>query len=276
MTQSGRREFRFDDPDWAAAFDELSYWSSRFGTLLLDNLSFEPGVRALDVGCATGFPLFELAHRHGPGCSFVGLDVWGVALRRAALKRRLHGDAQLGLVRGDAASLPFRGDSFDLVVSNLGINNFENPRACLLECARVLRPGGRLVLTTNPMGHVAEFYAELRALLRERGEGEAATRVEQQERHRGSEAELVDLLKATGFAVRRVVRDSFVLRYLDGDALLEHHLTRIGFLDGWRKAIGDGADEVLEALAQRLDEQARATGELSLSVPMLYLESTCE
>lgn len=38
--------------------------------------------------------------------------------------------------------MPFMSDTFDLIVSNLGINNFADPEACFRECARVLKPTG--------------------------------------------------------------------------------------------------------------------------------------
>ena len=70
-------------PDYAeGAYDELSFWSSRFGALLFDHLELRPNVIGLDIACGTGFPLFELAHAHGPSSHFTGLDVWPDAIRR--------------------------------------------------------------------------------------------------------------------------------------------------------------------------------------------------
>ena len=47
---------------------------------------------------------------------------------------------------------------FDLIVSNLGVNNFPRPDAVLAKCRRVLASGGALALTTNFEGHMREFY----------------------------------------------------------------------------------------------------------------------
>ncbi|HMZ78975.1 MAG TPA: hypothetical protein PLL06_04700, partial [Acidobacteriota bacterium] len=78
MTDKPRTElsqpFDFTKPELASVFDELSFWSSRFGALLIDNLVIRKHQRILDIGCATGFPLFELAHIHGPTCTLVGVD----------------------------------------------------------------------------------------------------------------------------------------------------------------------------------------------------------
>jgi ubiquinone/menaquinone biosynthesis C-methylase UbiE len=50
-------------------------------------------------------------------------------------------------------------------VSNLGVNNFDNAEPVLRECQRVLRPTGRLLISTNLVGHMAEFYDAYRHVL---------------------------------------------------------------------------------------------------------------
>ncbi len=59
-------------------------------------------------------------------------------------------------VRADCSEpLPFRAKSFDVVLSREGIEHLENQAGFMRECARVLRPGGRLVLTTPNVMHLA-------------------------------------------------------------------------------------------------------------------------
>jgi SAM-dependent methyltransferase len=66
-------------------------------------------------------------------------------------------------VRADCnALLPFRTGAFDAVLSREGIEHFEHQSSFVRECARVLRPGGRLVLTTPNIMHLG---ARLSALL---------------------------------------------------------------------------------------------------------------
>jgi SAM-dependent methyltransferase len=274
MTDYLQRGFDLDDPDTAAAFDELSFWSARFGAFLFEHLHLEAGLTILDLGCGCGFPLHELAQVHGASSHVVGVDLWGAALTRAALKRRVLGLDHVDLVKADAARLPFRSGCFDLVVSHLGINNFAAPEAALDECARVLRPGGRLVLTTNPVGHMREFYTEFRRTLRELGLAARLARVAANEAHRGTSRALSATLRSRGFDVSRILVRPFRMRYLDGGTFLRHHLTRIGFLDGWRAAV-DPSEEVrvFSALEARLDARARREGALVLRVPMLYLEA---
>jgi SAM-dependent methyltransferase len=72
-----------DDLEFAAAIDELPLWSAPFGMRLLEAVPLDPGAAVLDVGCGTGFPLLELAHRLGPRARLVGLDPWAAVLGRA-------------------------------------------------------------------------------------------------------------------------------------------------------------------------------------------------
>ena len=73
------------DPDFSsarviAAYDELPLWSAMFGLLLLEEVPLARVKVALDIGCATGFPLIELAERLGSGTHVHGLDPWAAAM----------------------------------------------------------------------------------------------------------------------------------------------------------------------------------------------------
>jgi len=170
----------------AEIYDETSFWSARFGALLFDHLEIRRGIRGLDVGCGTGFPLIELAHVHGTSSHFTGIDIWVDALERARVKLELHGLTNVDIIETDVASMPFPNAHFDLIVSNIGINNFADARAALRECRRVAKTGARLVLTTNAQGHFGALYALLDAILNGSGlepardalrrEGEPGTR----------------------------------------------------------------------------------------------------
>ncbi|MCB9438590.1 MAG: methyltransferase domain-containing protein [Anaerolineales bacterium] len=254
-------------------FDETPLWGARFGQLILDYLELQPNLTAIDLGCATGFPLLELAHVHGPSCQFVGIDIWGAALRRAVHKQQVYGLQQVLLVQADGIAIPLANQSVDLIVSSLGINNFADPQAVLHECGRVTKVGGRLVLTTNLTGHMREFYAVYREVLRDFDPAyqEGLTHNEQ---HRGTQASVVALIEGAGYNVSRIVREEFVLRYLDGSALLRHSLTRLGFLDGWRRFLHPEDEQpVFARLEAALNQVAAQAGELRLTIPALYIEA---
>ena len=130
---AGYLDAKFDptDPNAVSSYDEAWLWSARFGLMLLDRVQLRAGMRVLDVGCGTGFPLFALGAALGPSSTVIGVDQWANALRRANVKRDAYGMTQAHLVRADAVRLPFSDASFDLVTSNLGVNNFDDAPAAM-------------------------------------------------------------------------------------------------------------------------------------------------
>ena len=132
---------QYDDEDLVSAFDDLSLWSAPFGLALLDTIRMREVQAVLDVGCGAGFPLVELADRFGPRCRVAGVDPWRAAAERARAKARTRGLSNVEVVLGKAEELPFPDGTFDLVVSNNGLNNVADPRRALAECARASREG---------------------------------------------------------------------------------------------------------------------------------------
>src|SRR6185295_14048715 len=110
--------------------------------------------------------------------------------------------------------------TFDLPVSNLGVNNFDDREAAIAECRRDTRPGGTLALPTNLQGHMKEFYDTFRQVL---DDMHTTTTLERLERHVGHRAKVDDvrtLLESNGFKVTRVVERRTTMRFADGTALL--------------------------------------------------------
>lgn len=156
----------FNDPGFVQVFDETSLWGAYFGKLLLENVPLKKGLKVLDLGCGTGFPLFELAHQLGPSSSLTGVDIWEPAIERANFKKDYYGLKNVTILKCDAAELPFKMNQFDLITSNLGINNFERPKKVLDECYRVLKPNGEMIITTNTVGHMRLFYSIFEQVLK--------------------------------------------------------------------------------------------------------------
>ena len=201
------------------------------------------------------------------------VDIWKQGLERARLKAQAYQSPTVQILEADASQLPFVDATFDLIVSNLGVNNFADPGAVLAECFRVAKPGARLVLVTNPMGHLSEFYEIFRQILRDLQKSASLERLQSHEAHRGTTESLSDLLQAVGFRVVKIREDRFHVRYLDGSAFFTHFLTQLGFLEDWRRVVDQEDEErVFALLEHRLNQVARAAGELRMTVPMLHLE----
>jgi SAM-dependent methyltransferase len=110
--------------------------------LLLDQIGAVAGLRVLDVGCGDGALATRLA---AAGAVVTGLDA-SAAMLGAARRRAKNAKVRLDLVRGDAAALPFADASFDRVLSVATLCFSADPARTIGEMARVLKPGGRLVL----------------------------------------------------------------------------------------------------------------------------------
>lgn len=112
----------------------------------------QPDERILDLAAGTGVSTAELAHR--TGCRPVACD-FSLGMLRAG--RAQKGRRDVPFVAGDALRLPFADGVFDAVTITFGLRNVADPNAALREMARVVRPGGRLVVCEFSRPTLAPF-----------------------------------------------------------------------------------------------------------------------
>lgn len=134
----------------------------------LDRLAPTGDERVLDVGCGSGAVLIALAQRLTGG-SAEGVDLWrskdqsGNDPARTWENARSYGVAdRVRLHTADMTELPFPDASFDIVTSALAVHNIPNSAGrdqAVAEIARVLKPGGRLVLVD--IMHVDDYAKAL-------------------------------------------------------------------------------------------------------------------
>lgn len=124
-----------------------------------------PTDRVLDVACGTGDLAMALARAGAASVLGVDFTPQMIDLARAKLARLGPDQAQrLDYQIGDAMALDLPDDSFDVVSIAFGIRNVQDPAAALGEFARVLRPGGRLIIlefaepTLAPVRWFNRFY----------------------------------------------------------------------------------------------------------------------
>lgn len=273
MTDYLKSPIDLNAPDIVSAYDELPLWSAMFGLLLLKYVPLDKGLNVLDVGCGTGFPALELAQRLGSTCSVYGIDPWEAALARAQQKARAWNIQNVELKLGDAAAMPYPDGQFDLIVSNLGVNNFNDPEGVLRECWRVAKPAAKLVLTTNLQGHMQEFYDVFESTLLELGKQTAIDALHAHIDKRATMEKLVTLFVKGGFGIQKVHQESAWMRFTDGSALLRHYFIKLGFLDAWKDVVEETEQqEVFSRLEANLNHVAKEEGELRLTIPMAYIQ----
>jgi demethylmenaquinone methyltransferase / 2-methoxy-6-polyprenyl-1,4-benzoquinol methylase len=143
---------RYDLTNTVLSFGLDRLWRSATRTAL----GLQPGDRCLDLAAGTGVSTEELART---GAVVIGCDFSLVMLTAGSSR-------QVPLVAGDALALPFRTGSFDAATITFGLRNVTDVDQALRELARVVRPGGRLVIcefshptwTVIRYGH--QFYVD--------------------------------------------------------------------------------------------------------------------
>ena len=119
-------------------------------------MGLEPGARVLDIACGTGNATIPLARR---GAIVTGLDMMPHLLEEARARADSEG-LRIRFDEGFAETLPYPDGSFDVLVSMFGIMFSAFPATVVSEMARVLRPGGRLVLANwTPSGFTGKMSA---------------------------------------------------------------------------------------------------------------------
>lgn len=255
-------------PDFGDFYDELPLWSARFGLVLLDEVELRPGATILDCGAGTGFLSLELAQRCGAEARVIAVDPWAAAIERLDRKARRLGVRNIRTIVEDIAKIDLADESVDLIVSNLGINNFDDPDAALRACFRVAKPGARLYLTTNLVGHMCEFYDAYRSVLVELGFSNQLAALDDHIQRRATVESVRAMLERAGFEFLHATTGAFTERFVDGSSLLRHHFIRLGFMPGWKGIAPHGAvEQTFAALERHLNAVAAERGELSLSVP---------
>ncbi|MFZ0971717.1 MAG: ubiquinone/menaquinone biosynthesis methyltransferase [Solirubrobacteraceae bacterium] len=143
-----------DEPQVRAMFDRIAGLYDRMNSVMTAGLHHEwrrraadlaglsPGDRALDVATGTGDLALELATRVAPGGEVVGMDFSERMLELARAKA----GALVRFESGNALALDYADGEFDAATVGFGARNFSDLQRGLSEMARVVRPGGRVVV----------------------------------------------------------------------------------------------------------------------------------
>ena len=269
MTHTNPNTVDLNSPDLVSAYDEIPLWSAPFGLLLLDKVDMKPGMTVLDIGCGTGFPLLELAQRLGATSRIYGIDPWSAALDRVRSKVHQRDIHNVQLFNEDAERMSFADGMFDLVVSNVGINNVSDPEAVLKKCFVACRQDAQLVVTVNLPDTMKLFYDAFEGVLHDLGKDDdiITLRGHIHEKRKSLE-EITLMIEGAGFTISEIAEDSFRMRFLNGTSLFGHSFIRLAFMESWRNILkAEDRDGVLRILEQRLNDIASREAGLNLAIP---------
>lgn len=115
-------------------------WSRIAGEIFLDWLALPPGRRWLDVGCGTG-AFTEIVLKRGAPFALSGIDP---AKDQIAFAKKRDGAERIDYRIGDALSLPYGDQDFDVAVMALVIGYLPDRLKAMTELRRVVRPGGTI------------------------------------------------------------------------------------------------------------------------------------
>lgn len=133
---------------------------------LLPLVRVRPAPAILDVGCGTGINLIEAARVLGPARALAGIDLSPGMVAVARAKAAFLG-VPADIRVGDAEALPYPAGSFDLVLCNSVFHWLRDRARAAREFARVLAPGGQLLLICAAAPGFREWTALLEGVLRQ-------------------------------------------------------------------------------------------------------------
>lgn len=266
--------YNFNDDKLVAILDEFSLWSAPFGLKLLDCIDMKKGMRVLDIGFGTGFPLLEVAQRLGNSSQIFGIDPWDAAIHRVNQKLNFYKLTNVCIQHAVAEKIPFPNSHFDLIISNNGLNNVEDLDQSLSECHRILHPNAQMVITMNLPDTFVEFYSIFRQTLSESGMEKNLKKVDDHIFDKRKPLNYLQMkLNRHGFTIHKEHIESFTYRFADGSALLNYAFFKICFLSGWKACVdANRLQPVFEKLEQNLNSYAQQNGGIVLTVPFVCFD----
>jgi ubiquinone/menaquinone biosynthesis C-methylase UbiE len=136
-----------DNPELAKSYDDLSDTQFHQGCALVERLGVKAGDRVLDIGCGTGRLGFHVLQIIGPSGRFTGIDPLPA---RVAIANAKNSHPNARFLDGRAEDLSFVADaSMDVVYLSAVFHWVADKEKALRESRRVLRPGGRVGITTS-------------------------------------------------------------------------------------------------------------------------------
>src|SRR5262245_3090838 len=142
--QTTREQWQEAAEAWHRWGPTLEQWLGPATELMLDQARIRPGARVLDLAAGAGGQTIAAARRVGPSGSVLATDISPAILAHALDTARAARRANVDVREMDGEELDLDDESFDAVISRVGLIYFPDQQRALREIHRVLRPGGHL------------------------------------------------------------------------------------------------------------------------------------
>jgi arsenite methyltransferase len=139
------RRIGYSDEQLAAVPDGANLGVGCGNPTAIDAL--RPGETVVDLGSGAGMDAFLAAHQVGPSGRVIGVDMTDAMLARARENARKTGVTNVEFRKGQIEDLPIEDESVDAIISNCVINLSPEKDRVYREAYRVLRPGGRVMIS---------------------------------------------------------------------------------------------------------------------------------
>jgi SAM-dependent methyltransferase len=246
-----------EDPMSSPAETYESYMVPAFfaplATRLLEVAQPQPGDRVLDVACGTGVVARRVAALPGAPGRVIGLDVNPAMLAVAQVVAAQEGLA-IDWREGRIEALPFPDGDFDLVVCQHGLQYVPDRTAAVAQMRRVLRPGGRLVVSVQQPLATRPFDLRLDKVLQERLGVAAISQI-----YALSDVdELRALIASAGLHDIEIIPVAFLARYPDPGRYLALRLTSvIAAIPSLQHLDDRGREELIAAIGEEMEQPLR-------------------
>jgi ubiquinone/menaquinone biosynthesis C-methylase UbiE len=241
----------------ARIYDEeiLPIWSQRFGRMMLRGLDVPAKAMVLDVCCGTGYPAIEVLRKLDEQSRLIAIDSSSTMLDVARKKAgELSGKRIFFRTESAFPKLPFTNEVYDLVLCNLGLTEFPNPRAAVRELARVAKMNGRVIATLPLAGTWGEFYDIYREVLVKHDKHEMLERLDRHQQTFPEPDEVERWFTSAGLEARLEVEE-FNLLFRSSREFFFAPVIEYGPLPRWKEIAGKGQElqDVFWYIKQAID-----------------------
>jgi ubiquinone/menaquinone biosynthesis C-methylase UbiE len=232
-------------------------WRERFNLLVNENITLPPEGRVLDVNSGTGAYTIEIAEKMKGKGEVIGVDpsLERVALASAkALVQKVEG---VVFEQGNAASLRFEEEEFDVVIGDASMTAADEIEAMLDEMVRVVQLGGQVILKLTTHGSFDEFFSIYwEALMNTNLLDETWSSLEKFINERVTASDAEEMVKRAGLSGVAAFTNKEEFSYDTAKDFLESPLIGDVFLDRWLSIVPQSRRrEVLDQMGSIIDRE---------------------